>query len=85
MVGCCIKGCLNSSEKSDNKKISFYRLPTVHEGPDLQLRELTLQRRALWTERINRSDLHQGARVCSDHFVGGIPLAIIMCKRTTKM
>jgi len=77
MVVCSVKGCGNRTGPGVGRKISFFRLPMVTESSDARsnsdgrVKQLTSERRALWLQRINRSEIPAGARVCGDHFVAG--------------
>lgn len=71
MVSCCIKGCKNRDNKHSASNVSFYRIPMNCSGRGTLIRELTAERRSLWLLRINHTDIHDGARVCSDHFISG--------------
>ena len=76
MVVCSVKGCSNRSDRGNASKVSFFSLPRVYNGPDEQLNRLTADRRALWLHRIDRGDLCDTARVCSEHFIAGKPASV---------
>jgi len=73
MVICCVKGCINRSDRGAKRGVSFFRFPAFNEGLDTKRRQLTSDRRALWLIRVNRSNAYGDARVCGDNFVSGKP------------
>lgn len=73
MVACCIRGCRNGTRRTQRERpgVSFFRVPLVSDGTDEHLKQLITDRRSLWLQRMNRINLYEGARVCSDHFISG--------------
>lgn len=71
MVFCCVFGCSNRSE---NSKCSFYRIPSVISHHDPETKILSEERRAKWFASIKREHIKTNAthyRVCSQHFISG--------------
>ena len=73
MVLCAVVGCSNRTEREKGKR--FFRLPAIvtHQGD--KTHELS-NKRGEWLARIKRDDLRpemEYVRVCSDHFVSGMP------------
>ena len=72
---CAAIGCGNRGNRDRSK--SFFRLPSVilHQGQ--RTYELSKKRQEVWLSRLNRSDIkpesYAHTRVCSDHFVTGMP------------
>ena len=75
---CAIVGCGKRSNR--DKGTSFFRIPTEISHQGKRTHELTKKRRLLWLARIHRADLKPASytRVCSNHFVTGIILSLIM-------
>ncbi len=75
MVICAVVGCGNRSKRDKNK--SFFRLPTVltHQGTETE--SLSRKRQKSWLAKIRREDIsseqYYNIRVCSDHFISGVP------------
>ena len=73
MVICAVVGCSNRTEREKGKL--FFRLPAIvtHQGD--KTHELSKKRQGEWLAQIKRDDLRQleYVRVCSDHFVSGMP------------
>ena len=72
---CAVVGCSNRTEREKGKR--FFRLPAIvtHQGD--KTHELSKKRQGEWLARIKRDDLRpeklEYVRVCSDHFVSGMP------------
>ena len=73
-----VVGCGNRGNRERSK--SFFQLPSVvlHQGQ--QTYELSKKRQEVWLSRLNRSDIkpdsYAHTRVCSDHFVTGMPFKL---------
>ena len=71
---CAVVGCASKGDRDKCKR--FFRLPSVivHQGDQTQ------KRQDAWLARLKRADLkqksYQCVRVCSDHFVNGMPSAL---------
>ena len=69
---CAIIGCSNRGDRDIDK--SFFRLPSI---VNHQTYELTKRRQEAWLARVKRENLrpekYPYTRVCSDHFVTGMP------------
>ena len=75
MVICAIIGCGNRSKRDKNK--SFFRLPSVLTNQGSETESLSKKRQDAWLARIKREDIspeqYYNVRVCSDHFISGVP------------
>ena len=75
---CAMIGCGNRGDRDKDKR--FYRLPAVVNHQGEQTRELSQKRRDTWVARIRRQDIkpknYPYTRVCSDHFVSGMPSSL---------
>ena len=75
MVICAMVGCGNRSNRDKGK--SFFRLPSVITNQDTETKLLTRRRQKTWFSKIKRADItpkqYYNIRVCSDHFVSGVP------------
>lgn len=84
MVGCSVANCKNRSRTSGRPDINsvenakFFRLPKIITNQCQRTRELSEKRRSLWIARINRPEMNPNdhVRVCSAHFVTGLPSAL---------
>ena len=75
MVICAVIGCSNRSNKDKEK--SFYRLPGVLTNQGRETECLSKKRQGIWLAKIKREDIspeqYYNVRVCSDHFISGVP------------
>ena len=76
MVLCAVVRCSNRSEREKGKRF-FFRLPAIVTHQRDKTHELSNKRRGEWLARIKRDDLRpeklEYVRVCSGHFVSGMP------------
>ena len=89
MVLCAVVGCSNRSGRCgktrQDKKISYFRIPSVIRHTDKRDLELSTKRRDGYLAAISRDDLtvemveNSDYRVCSEHFVSGKPAKLYDC------
>ena len=81
MTICSIYDCSNRQVSQKNvteeSKLRFYSIPTVIMNHGDETRELSKERRRLWTAAVNRKDIQTEEAwdktvVCSKHFVDGM-------------
>ena len=75
---CAVFGCSNNSSREDDKHYYVFRTVISHCGQ--QTTELSKKRQDMWLAAISRDDLRMDKlstyRICSDHFITGMPVPI---------
>ena len=72
MTCCCVVGC---GTRSDRENVRLYRIPKVIK----KKKHLSERRRREWPAAINRKKTIgslDNARICSSHFVSGVPAVL---------
>ncbi|KAF2897496.1 hypothetical protein ILUMI_08678 [Ignelater luminosus] len=75
---CLVVKCNSNSARHRDR--SFYRIPSPY-GPDRKINKTSQERRRLWIDSLNRSDMNDSklkyGRICSLHFQTGEPASLI--------
>ena len=78
-VRCCIVSC--TTKRSTEADTGFFRIPAVITDQDKEIQQLSEKRRHLWLAAIKRKDTNykkvEHWRVCSRHFISGLPASLL--------